>query len=88
MENETQHILTLTNRQKLSLTGISDVDAFNEQEITAVCDSAELIIKGELLHIEELNLDTGILSVSGKIASLSYVEKFTSTSLIKRLFGG
>lgn len=88
MENETQHILTLTNRQKLSLTGISDVGAFNEQEITAVCDSGELIIKGELLHIEELNLDTGILNVSGKIASLNYVEKFTSTSLIKRLFGG
>lgn len=88
MENETQHILTLTNRQKLSLTGISDVDAFNEQEITAVCESGELIIKGELLHIEELNLETGILNVSGKISSLSYVEKCTSTSLIKRLFGG
>lgn len=88
MENETQHILTLTDRQKLSLTGISDVDAFNEQEITAVCESEELIIKGELLHIEELNLETGILNVSGKISSLNYVEKFTSTSLIKRLFGG
>lgn len=88
MENETQHTLNLVDRQNLSLTGISDVDAFNEQEITAICQNSELVIKGEMLHIEELSLDAGILNVSGKINSLSYVEKFTSNSLIKRLFGG
>ncbi len=88
MEKETQHTITLTNRANLSVTGINDVDAFNEQEIVAVCDSGELIIKGELLHIEELSIETGLLTVSGKISSLSYSEKFTQTSVLKRLFGG
>lgn len=88
MENETQHILTLTDRSELSLTGINDVDAFNEQEIKALCETGELIIKGELLHIEELSLESGIMSVKGKITSLEYNEKFTKTSVLKRLFGG
>ncbi|MDE5984775.1 MAG: sporulation protein [Eubacterium sp.] len=88
MENETQHTLTLTDRSELSLTGINDVDAFNEQEIIAVCDTGELVIKGELLHIEELSLESGIMTVKGKITSLSYSEKFTKSSVLKRLFGG
>ncbi len=88
MSNETQHTLSLTDRESLSITGINDVDEFNDREIVAVCESSQLIISGELLHIEELSLDSGILTVSGKINSLTYVEKFTSNSLLKRLFGG
>ncbi len=88
MDNETQHTLTLINRTELSLTGINDIDSFNEQEIIAVCETGELVIKGELLHIEQLSVEAGIMSVSGKITSLSYNEKFTGTSVLKRLFGG
>lgn len=88
MENATEHTLNLTNRETLSLTGISDVDSFNEEEILAVCSCGELTIKGDMLHIEELNLESGILTVSGKIVSLTYSERFSSTSLLKRLFGG
>lgn len=88
MENATEHTLNLTNREALSLTGISDVDSFNEEEILAVCSCGELTIKGDMLHIEELNLESGILTVSGKIVSLTYSEKFSSASLLKRLFGG
>ena len=36
----------------------------------------------------ELNLETGYVSVSGKVTSLTYSEKFSSSSLLKRLFGG
>ncbi|MCM1115161.1 MAG: sporulation protein YabP [Clostridium sp.] len=91
MSNEAQHIehtVSVVDRRRLSLTGITDVDEFNEQEILAVCDLGELSIKGELLHIEELSLETGQLSISGKITSLTYSEKLNSTSLFKRLFGG
>ncbi len=87
-ENVASHCLTLENREKLNLTGVSDVDSFNEQEVIAVCSCGELSVKGEMLHIEELNLETGTVSLSGKISSLTYSEKFSSASLLKRLFGG
>ena len=86
--NEMSHSLTLENRERLNLTGISDVDSFNEEEVLAICSCGELSIKGEMLHIEELNLETGTVCVSGKISSFSYSEKFSSSSLLKRLFGG
>lgn len=88
MNNEVQHSLSLINRESLSLTGVKDVDAFNEQEILVICDYGELTIKGELLHIEELSVESGLLSVSGKISALIYSEKVTSGSVFKRLFGG
>lgn len=88
MENEAQHTLTLTDRERLCVTGINDVDAFNEDEIIAICDSGELIIKGQLLHIEELSIESRLLSVTGRISSLSYNDKLTQSSLLKRLFGG
>lgn len=88
MENTAEHTLELTNRETLTLTGVSDVDSFNEQEILAVCSCGELTVRGDMLHIEELNLENGTLTVSGKIVSLIYSEKFSSSSLLKRLFGG
>ncbi len=87
MENEARHTLSLTDRSELSLTGINDVDAFNEEEISVICECGELLIKGDLLHIEELSLETGIMNVSGKISSLTYSEKLSRTSVFKKLFG-
>lgn len=88
MSNDTQHSLSLVNRESLTITGVTDVDEFNEQEILAICDTDELRIKGELLHIEELSIESGSLVISGKITSLAYSEKLSGSSLIKRLFGG
>ena len=88
MDISAQHSINLVNRESLTITGVTDVDEFNEQEILAVCEKDELRIKGELLHIEELSIDTGQLVVSGKIVSLTYSEKLSGNSLIKRLFGG
>ena len=88
MDLTAQHSINLDNRENLSITGVTDVDEFNEQEILVICQSDELTIKGELLHIEELSIDTGNLIVSGKINSRSYSEKVSGNSIIKRLFGG
>ena len=86
MDN-TRHSVTINDCQQMTLTAIKDVDAFNEQEITAVCDWGEISIKGDLLHIEELSLESGFMSISGKIKSVSYTEKLSQSSVFKKLFG-
>lgn len=88
MSSEAKHILTLTDRQQLNVSGVTDVDEFNEQEIVAVLEGERLHIKGEGLHIDELSVESGEMSVGGKIISLVYSEKLSNNSLIKRLFGG
>ena len=68
----TGHSLTLCDREKLTLTGVTDVDAFNEEEITVITDFGELTVKGELLHVEALDLECGSMQITGKVTALRY----------------
>ena len=43
----TRHTLLMENRNVLELTGISDVESFNEEEITADSSCGNIVIRGE-----------------------------------------
>lgn len=66
--------LILEDRKNLMVTGVSDVDSFDEQSIIAYTDFGELTIRGKNLHINKLSLDTGELAVDGEISSMSYSD--------------
>jgi sporulation protein YabP len=69
------HNVILEGRQNLMLSGIQDVPSFDEFTVIALSSMGEITIKGEQLHISKLNLDSGELSVEGKIDSFSYSEQ-------------
>ena len=46
------HSLSLSLRKELRLSGISNVDSFNEEVIIAYTDYGELVIKGQKLKME------------------------------------
>ena len=81
-----QHTLKIDNREILEMSGIKDVGAFNEEQINAVSTMGDIIIKGSSLHVDELNLETGVLRVSGKIGAFAYSDKSSSKSILGRLF--
>ena len=81
-----RHTLTLDNRETLEMSGIKDVGAFNEDEINAVSTQGEIIIKGSSLHVDELNLETGVLKISGKVGAFVYNDKVISKGILGRLF--
>ncbi len=68
------HNIVLEDRRHLTVSGVSDVDSFDEQTVTVFTELGELTIKGEDLHINRLSLDMGELVVDGEIAALSYAE--------------
>jgi sporulation protein YabP len=80
------HTLTLQNREVLELSGISDVTAFNEEEIVATCDWGDIMIKGSSLHVEILDLETGELKIVGKVAALVYNDRIQPKGFFKRVF--
>ena len=47
-----KHNLIMEDRKTLTLTGISDVDSFDEQTVVLITDIGELIIKGDSLQIK------------------------------------
>lgn len=81
-----RHNLQLEDRGILRATGIARVDFFSEELITAQTDIGQLNIKGEGLHIESLDSDSGDLLAKGKVIALSYTESGPALSFFGRLF--
>ena len=79
------HILTLDNRELLTLSGVEDVSGFDEQTINVKLSDATLVVKGTGLHISKLSLESGDVVIDGMITSLQYLGA-SSGSLRSRLF--
>lgn len=81
-----RHILTLDGRERLSASGISRVDFFSDEMITAQTELGQLNLKGEALHIESLDSETGDMLVTGRVIAVSYTEASPAVSWLGRLF--
>lgn len=82
------HHLELEGREKLVVSGVEDVERFDDTGIILSTSAGVLTVTGEGLHIGQLSLEGGELRVDGRIDSLSYDEPTRSGgSLLRRLFG-
>ena len=68
------HSVIMEDRKKLSVSGVTDIESFDEQTIIAMTDLGELTIRGWNLHITRLNLEQTELLVDGDISSLTYTD--------------
>ncbi len=81
------HSIQIDNRERISITGVSDVESFNEQEVVLSTEQGPLILTGEGLHITRLNLDEGQLVVGGTIGGVEYEAQQTGRGgLFSRVF--
>ncbi len=69
------HYITIENREKLTLSQVADVDAFDEESLWANLKDGGIEITGEQLNIEKLDLAEGMLVVTGKISSVAYTDR-------------
>ena len=65
------HHIMMEERSSLTVSGVSDVERFDENEIVMSTSKGTLVVTGENLHIEKLSLDGGDLKVEGDIDSLN-----------------
>lgn len=81
------HSLILENRKNMTITGVSDVDSFDEQAVVAYTDLGELTVRGKNLHINKLSLETGELALEGDIVSMGYTDNQSSSGgFLSKLF--
>ena len=68
------HHLILEGREQLSVSGVEEVESFDENQIVMYTTKGTLVVRGENLHIEKLSLDGGDLKVEGDIDALTYED--------------
>ena len=83
------HRLELSGREHLTVSGVEDVERFDEAGIVLSTSAGTLVITGEDLHIGKLSLEGGELYVDGRIDTLSYEDggQEQGGGFLRRLFG-
>ena len=85
---ETPHKLTLDGRARLTLTGVTEVESFDETMVVLHTTLGVLVIRGQSLHLKLLSLDGGQVHVDGTVDSMTYEDQRQERgSFLARLFG-
>lgn len=75
LKNVLPHSLVIDDRKRLVLTGITDVGNFDDETITVYSALGEILVKGEGLQINVLDVKSGQFQAEGKIISVQYSDK-------------
>lgn len=86
MSENTLHDVIMECRKKATMTGISDVESFDEETVIAQSDCGEITVHGHNLKISRLSVENGDMVVEGEIDSLVYSEGRAKGGFISRVF--
>ena len=82
-----KHNIIMENRRSVTISGVMDIDSFDEETVILFTEEGELTIKGANLHINKIDVDTGDLVMEGEVDLLSYSDdRPQKGGLLARLF--
>lgn len=90
MEKEQEqmpHRLSLSERKKLTVTGVKEVISFEETTVILQTCMGLLTVQGSQLQLKTLSLEGGQVEVEGTITALHYEEPKQSGGWLSRLLG-
>ena len=70
-----KHQIIMNDCLDLVITGVTDVDCFDERSVRLFTECGELTIFGEQLHVNEMNVENGSLTVEGSVTALIYGDR-------------
>lgn len=81
------HGLTLTERSRLTMTGVTEVVSFDENSVVLHTALGTLTIHGKDLQLKTLSLDGGQVAVNGTVSALVYEDPRPTGGWLRRLMG-
>ena len=84
---ELPHKLTLDERRKLTMSGVTEVISFDENTVVLRTGMCLLTVHGSQLQLQQMSLDGGQLAVEGTVSALVYEEPKPAGGMLRRLFG-
>jgi len=83
----TKSNLAIVGRNNLSLSGVKKVRSAEPNCVTAILDTCQIIIQGANLSVQNVQLASGILELSGQVNSIKYTgsaaKKFSFRNMFK-----
>lgn len=77
----------IENRKKLNVSGVRQVNSFDEETILLDTALGRMTVKGENMKIENFNTDTGDLTASGTVHAVVYMAgRDSGGGFISRIF--
>lgn len=70
-----EHEIIMSKRSTLSITGVRQVESFDNEEFLLETVQGFLSIKGKNLQMVNLDVDKGHVSLKGKIDDLLYIDE-------------
>jgi sporulation protein YabP len=80
------HKVTIDNRHGIAMTGITKVVSIENDLVMLVTEQGKLKILGKDMEANNLDLEKGILELTGRINSLSYSGDKESSLSLKGMF--
>ena len=84
-ENGGHSSFTLVDRTHAEITGVSDVDCFNDSLVVLITELGVMTINGSSLNISQLNKEEGRLVVDGEFDAVEYSGRAKGKGLFSRL---
>ena len=82
-----EHSISLKDRSNLVIYGVDHIYSFNDKKVELLTSAGRLIIEGEGLDMNKLNLEESIISVDGTVNWLNYEkEKKPDEKFWKKVF--
>ncbi|MFD2628048.1 sporulation protein YabP [Oceanobacillus kapialis] len=72
---QTDHAVKINNRKNLEISGVKEVDSFDNEEFLLETVMGYLIVRGQNLQLKNLDVSEGLITIKGKIYELSYVDE-------------
>jgi len=85
-----RHNVVIDRRESVAVSGVTDVVSFDEENIVCETEMGVLVVRGNNLHVNRLNLDEGELEVDGEIENIGYEDDMIigkgKNSLLSKIF--
>ena len=79
--------VVLRNRNNLSLSGLESVYEVNQTRLQLLVAGSNMVVVGEELSVTKLDVESGIIEVTGVINSITYTgEALKNKNIFKRIF--
>lgn len=70
-----EHNIVMKGRRLIEITGVKQVESFDNEEFLLETNMGFLSIRGENLQMKNLDVDEGNLTIKGKIFDLIYIDE-------------